>query len=96
MSAEKFGTTGWVAIAAGVAAFDFLAPETLSSAFRRGRESESPAVRIATIGALAITTAHLMGTFDALGLERYDPFNVIDRKYHGRTVYEALEPGQLL
>lgn len=79
MSPEQLGTGKWLAIAASVAAFDLLVPgETLSSAFRRARESESPVVKAAALGGLALTAAHLMDWLP----ESVDPFNLIDRKYH--------------
>lgn len=82
MSPELAGTGKWVAIAASVAAFDLLVPgETLSSAFRRARESESPVIRAAALGSLALTAAHLMEWLPP----RADPFCLIDRKFHERT-----------
>lgn len=81
MSPEHAGTTAWLAIGLGVITYDLLGPETLSSAFKRAREHENPAVRVAAVGALAVTAAHLLDWLP----ERIDPFNVIDRKYHERA-----------
>lgn len=65
------GTYGWVALAAGVAAFDYLAPETLSHAVDRALER--PYGRIAAIGAIAVTSAHLLNLIPS----KYDPFCLI-------------------
>lgn len=73
MNPEKSGVYGWAAIAGFVVAWDVLAPESLSHAFERARESENPLVRIAAIGGLAITAAHLMGAIS----RDYDPFYLL-------------------
>ncbi|UOF77999.1 hypothetical protein [Caudoviricetes sp.] len=65
------GTYGWVALAAGVAAFDYFAPETLSHAVDRALER--PMGRYAAIGAVAITAAHLLNLIP----KEYDPFCLI-------------------
>lgn len=65
------GTYGWIALAAGVAAFDYLAPETLSHAVDRALER--PYGRIAAIGAVAVTAAHLLNLIP----REYDPFVMI-------------------
>jgi len=74
---SRMGTLGWVACAAGVAIFDIVANETMSSAFRRGLENPKTAAPV--IGAWAVTTAHLFGVLP----ERIDPFvqtfNVLER-----------------
>ena len=74
---SKAGTLGWAACGLGILAFDTLAPETMSSAFRRGLENHRTAIPV--IGAWAITSAHLFGALP----ERIDPFiqtfNVLER-----------------
>lgn len=65
---EHAGTVGWIAIAAGVAAFDYFAPETLSHAVDRALER--PYGRYAAIGGVAITAAHLLNLIP----DQYDPF----------------------
>jgi hypothetical protein len=93
MTPERLGSSKWVAIAAGVAVADLLVPgESLSSAFRRARESEHPAVRVAAIGGLALTAAHLLDLLPA----NADPFNLIDRKYHAaQKLAQALSVEQV-
>ena len=63
MDRERLGTAGWVGLGVYVAAWDKLAPETLTHAYKR----YPTALRI---GALAITGAHLMGAIP----RKYDPF----------------------
>ena len=65
------GTYGWVALAAGVAAFDYFAPETLSSAVDRALEC--PRARYMAIGAVAVTAAHLLNLLP----ESIDPFKLM-------------------
>lgn len=68
----------WAAIGVSVAAFDLLTPgETLSSCFARARENEKPLVRIAAVGALAVTAAHLMEWLP----EKADPLKAFGRRY---------------
>lgn len=69
------GTIGWIGIAAGVAAFDYLSPETLSSAVDRALES--PRGRYAAIGAVALTAAHLLNIIP----EQYDPFKLLPSRF---------------
>lgn len=72
MKPEASGAMKWATIGLTVVALDLLVPgETLTSAFRRAREHEHPLVRVAALGGLAITAAHLM---DRLG--PVDPFNL--------------------
>lgn len=67
-------TKAWIGIGAGVAAYDILSPkgETLSEgvdrALERGKFS-----RYATLGAIAITAAHLANVLP----EKYDPFHQV-------------------
>jgi hypothetical protein len=56
---HKSGHIGWLAIAAGVIAWDAMGPETLTDAFRHVREH--PAGSIAVGVAWGILTAHLFG-----------------------------------
>jgi hypothetical protein len=65
------GIYGWLGLAAGVAAFDALAPETMSSAFNRGMQN--PYSRYLVLGAWAITTAHLLQLIPHEPVE-LDPF----------------------
>ena len=68
---HKSGGVGWLAITAVVVAWDLLAPETLSTAFRRG--AATPAGRAAVIGSWAILTAHLFAVIP----QRADPVHLI-------------------
>jgi hypothetical protein len=63
------GTYGWMALGAFVAAWDVFAPETLSNAIDRA--IERPGGRIAVIGTIAITAAHLLNILP----EEIDPYN---------------------
>ena len=64
-------TTGWAALAIGVAAWDLLAPETLSAGFRKAHEH--PASAVAVAGVWALLTAHLWNVLP----QRVDPLYVI-------------------
>ena len=68
---SKAGMWGWAGLAAGVIAWDLLAPETLSHAFRRG--VENPHTRALVLGGLAITAAHLVGNVIP---EQLDPYHI--------------------
>lgn len=68
---SRIGTSGWLAVGLFVAAFDTLAHETMTNAFKRGRESDNHFIRCATIGGLAVTAAHLMDWIP----EKYDPID---------------------
>lgn len=68
---SRAGTYGWIALAAGVAAFDRFSNETLSHAMDRALER--PYGRYAAIGAVAVTAAHLLNVIP----EQYDPFNYV-------------------
>lgn len=54
----ELATYGWMGLTAGVILWDALAPQTLSSAY--DRYLEHPVKRIAAIGAVALTGAHLL------------------------------------
>ena len=73
MPERLVGHLGWVATAAVVAAWDYYAPETMSNAFKRGREH--PVARFAVVGAWAVTTAHLMDWLP----DNIDPFDNLGR-----------------
>ena len=70
---SRCGTYGWVAIAAGVAAWDYFAPETLSHAVDRALEHKT--WRYAAVGAVAVTAAHLLNVIP----EQADPFQRLPR-----------------
>jgi hypothetical protein len=55
-------------VGAGIVAWDLLAPETLSSAFRRGAENER--TRPYVLAALGVTALHLLGALP----RQVDPF----------------------
>ena len=85
------GTTGWIALAAGVVVWDLLAEETMTGAFRRAHDS--PMSRVAVTAAWGILTAHLFSVIPP----RIDPFDfshytVIARHTRkGRRTVELLE-----
>ena len=70
------GTYGWVALAAGIAVFDYFAPETLSHAVDRALEC--PRGRYAAIGAVALTAAHLLNVLP----KQADPFSILTERFH--------------
>ena len=70
---SRGGGYGWLALGAGVLAYDILANETLSNSFRRGIESENKAVRAGVYGLGALTVAHLLDVVP----ERVDPIDNI-------------------
>jgi hypothetical protein len=62
------GAVGWAALAAGVLVWDFLATETLSSAFHRASRGRGGPVVVA---GWVVLTAHLLGILPELDpLER--------------------------
>lgn len=63
----KPGTWGWIGLTAYVAAWDALAPETLTGAF--GRAVLHPRKRWQVIAAWGVTTAHLFHLLP----KRFDP-----------------------
>lgn len=75
---EKPANIAWIALVAGVAAFDYFAPETLSEAFDRALER--PVGRFFAMGAVAITGAHLLNVLP----KRVDPLHQLaERVHHG-------------
>lgn len=72
---SHIGTAGWVALAAGVAAFDYYMPETLSHAVDRALER--PRARYMAIGAVAVTAAHLLNLIP----EQLDPFSRLPSRF---------------
>lgn len=56
---SRIGTLGWLAIAGGVLAFDLIADETLTHAYRRG--IENPRTRPAVLAGTGYVVAHLTG-----------------------------------
>lgn len=71
MEKPKPSTVAWCGLAAGVAAYDILCPpgETMSEGV--DRLLEHPHKRIAALGAIAITAAHLANILP----EKIDPFH---------------------
>ena len=63
------GTTGWIALAAGVIVWDLLAEETLTGAFRRG--NLSPVGRVVVMAGWGILTGHLFSVIPP----RIDPLD---------------------
>lgn len=77
---SRAGTAGWVALGAGVVAWDVLAPETLSDAFGRGCATRPG--KAVTIMGWAVLTAHL---FDVLP-KRVDPlYRLCTARNHARS-----------
>lgn len=56
------GDYGWAGVTAGVILWDTLAPETLSHAV--DRYLEHPVGRVLAVGAIAITSGHLLNLFE--------------------------------
>ena len=63
------GTTGWIALAAGVVVWDLTAGETLTGAFRRSHDS--PVSRVVVMAAWGVLTGHLFSIIPA----RLDPLD---------------------
>lgn len=57
-TASKVGTLGWLGLALYVGVWDKLAPETLTSAYKRGKEH--PIMKPLVIGGLGVTALHLL------------------------------------
>lgn len=73
------GWPGWVLIAAGVTAWDALAPETMSHAFQRG--SGRPTSLTAQALVWAYLTAHLFGVIPA----EWDPLEMLNQAWSRKT-----------
>lgn len=69
---SRAGNYGWVGLAAGVIAWDVLAPETLSSA--ADRYLKHPIGKYIALGATAIVAAHVVNAFEAYDIP--DPIMV--------------------
>lgn len=65
------GAAGWAVLAAGIVAWDLLAPETLSASFRKAHDH--PASAAAVTVAWALLTAHLWNVLP----QAADPLHVI-------------------
>ena len=79
LNSDTCGNLGWACLAAGVVAWDIFAKETLSEAVDRSLLHN----RAATLGAIAITSAHLANLIP----EKIDPFHqatVLARKLTSR------------
>ena len=75
MEAPKPATVAWAALASGIAVYEVMCPrgETLSEGVDRALER--PYGRIAALGGIAVTAAHLANLIP----QRYDPFSRILR-----------------
>lgn len=69
MEKARSAELGWALLIGSIAVYDCVAPETLSSGFRRGLEAHRGLV----IGAWALTSAHLFGLIP----EELDPFKFL-------------------
>lgn len=76
MERPRPSNAAWLILAAGITAYEYLAPddELLSNAYDRGLEGR---YKYLIIGGTAITAAHLLNTFERFGIEQYDPFPAI-------------------
>lgn len=80
MKAKDSGEVGWLVLIGFVAAWDLLAPETLSHAGRRALET--PGWRYLYIGAVGATALHLLDLWP----EGYDPFKyALERTHHDQA-----------
>lgn len=71
----------WIGLAAGVFAYDVLCPEGETLSEGVDRALERPRARFATIGAIAITGAHLLNVIP----EKIDPLHHVLRVCQGKT-----------
>lgn len=69
----------WLGLAAGVTAYEILAPEGELLSEQVDRWLDSPRTRFLAIGAVAVTAAHLLNLFERLGIEDYDPYAKLAR-----------------
>lgn len=67
---HRSGGAGWLIVAGVVVAWDMVAPETMSSAFRRA--TATPRGRVAVAAAWGLLTAHLFETIP----RRHDPLQL--------------------
>lgn len=76
MRKPRTSEVAWGALIAGIAAYEYVAPdgELLSDAVDRGLEGRGKYV---VMGSIALTAAHLLNTFERFGVERYDPFPAV-------------------
>lgn len=76
MERPRASTIGWGVLISSVAAYEYFAPdgELLSERFDSGLEGRYKAL---WFGGAVITAAHLVNTFERLGVEQYDPFPAV-------------------
>lgn len=88
---SRMGTAAWGCLVAGVAAYDLLGRETMSSAY--DRYLQHPVKKLVAIGAVAVTACHLLNIYEHFGLQDADPIDRIGRvtSWTGRLVTEVLE-----
>lgn len=72
----------WIGLAAGIFAYDVLCPEGETLSEGVDRALEHPKGRIAAIGAIAITSAHLLNILP----EKIDPLHNLLRVIHRKDV----------
>lgn len=88
MKAEKAAGIAWGCLVAGVAAYDYYAPEgqTLSEGVDRALEKHP----IATAAAIGMTAMHLLNIYEHLHIEHLDPIhqiaNLARRKINDQAV----------
>lgn len=87
MEKPKPSTIAWCALAAGVTAYDLLCPpgETLSEGVDRALEH--PHKKIVTLGAIAVTAAHLANVLP----QRVDPYHQLTKWKMVGIIKEALD-----
>jgi len=75
MKPEQVAGIAWAGIIAGVAAYDYLAPEggTLSEGVDYAIEKHP----IATVAAIGITALHLLNAYEAWGIQHLDPIHQV-------------------
>lgn len=86
----RSGWPGWAAVLVGIAAFDALAPETMSHAWHRGRQH--PVTFAAQATAWAYLTAHLFRLIP----EKFDPLEIADDLWVARTGVRREVPAPLV
>lgn len=77
MEKPKPSNLAWAILGASVVTYDILAPEGETMSEAVDRALERPVGRILAVGAVALTSAHLLNVFDRFGVQHLDPVHMI-------------------
>lgn len=79
---EHPSNVAWGVLAAGVTAYEILAPEGELLSEAVDRALDRPYARYMAIGAVAVTACHLLNIFEHFGIEHLDPIHQLGRLKH--------------